>query len=214
MPNMGTVDGGGLIKIMQASLKESKILSGISSVTKLDDTNEVTLKNVLMSATINKGRLSVKPFDAKFGSYKTTIAGSTGLDGSIDYNLKMDVPAGKLGSQFNSLISQYSTGKKDSSSIIPLNITLGRTFTDPSVSLVSSEQKEQVKEALSNAAKEEGTKAVQEAVKGTDAEKVVDQILGKPTAADSTKKDSTATKSTEQVNQAKDAIKGLLKKKK
>jgi uncharacterized protein involved in outer membrane biogenesis len=214
MPNMGTVNGGGLIKIMQASLKESKILSGISSVTKLDDTNEVTLKDVLMSASISKGRLSVKPFDAKFGSYKTTIAGSTGLDGSIDYNLKMDVPAGKLGSQFNSLISQYSTGKKDSSSIIPLNITLGRTFTDPSVSLVSSEQKEQVKEALSNAAKEEGTKAVQEAVKGTDAEKVVDQILGKPTAADSTKKDSTATKSTEQVNQAKDAIKGLLKKKK
>ena len=126
----------------------------------------------------------------------------------------MDVPAGKLGSQFNSLISQYSTGKKDSSSIIPLNITLGRTFTDPSISLVSSEQKEQVKEAVTNVAKEEGTKAVQEAVKGTEAEKVVDQILGKPTAADSTKTDSTATKQTEQVNQAKDAIKGLLKKKK
>lgn len=213
MPNMGTVNGGGLVKIMQASLKESKILSGITSVTKLDDTNEVTLKDVLMSASISNGRLSVKPFDAKFGDYKTTVSGSTGLDGSIDYKLKMDVPAGKLGTQFNSLIAQYSGGKSDPNSTIPLNITLGRTFTDPSVSLVSTEQKEQVKEAVSNAAKEEGTKAVQEAVKGTEAEAVVNEILGKPSATDSTKKDSTSS-TTQQVNQARDAIKGLLKKKK
>lgn len=213
MPNMGTVNGGGLVKIMQASLKESKILSGITSVTKLDDTNEVTLKDVLMSASISNGRLSVKPFDAKFGDYKTTVAGSTGLDGSIDYKLKMDVPAGKLGTQFNSLIAQYSGGKNDPNSTIPLNITIGRTFTDPSVSLVSAEQKEQVKEAVTNAAKEEGTKAVQEAVKGTEAEAVVNEILGKPSATDSTKKDSTSS-TTQQVNQARDAIKGLLKKKK
>lgn len=213
MPNMGTVNGGGLVKIMQASLKESKILSGITSVTKLDDTNEVTLKDVLMSASISNGRLSVKPFDAKFGDYKTTVSGSTGLDGSIDYKLKMDVPAGKLGTQFNSLIAQYSGGKSDPNSTIPLNITLGRTFTDPSVSLVSTEQKEQVKEAVSNAAKEEGTKAVQEAVKGTEAEAVVNEILGKPSVTDSTKKDSTSS-TTQQVNQARDAIKGLLKKKK
>ncbi len=212
MPNLATVNGGGLIKIAQAALKDSKLISGITSLTKLDNTSEVSLKDVLMSASIQNGKLSVKPFDVKFGDYKTTVAGSTGLDGKLDYTLKMDVPAGKLGTQFNSLISQYSGGKSDPNSNIPLSIGIGGAYNDPSFSLVSTEQKEQVKEAVTAAAKEEGTKAIQEAVKGTEAEKVVGKILGK---SDSTKTDSTQTATpAKQLEDARDAIKGLLKKKK
>ena len=212
MPNLATVNGAGLIRIAQAALKDSKLISGITSVTKLNDTNEVTLKDVLMSASIDNGRLSVKPFDAKVGDYKATIAGSTGIDGSIDYTLKMDVPAGKLGTQFNSLVSQYTGGKTDPNSNIPLTIGIGRTYNDPSFNLVTAEQKEQVKDAVKSAAKEEGTKAVQEAVKGTEAEKVLNKVLGK---SDSTQTDTTKSATTpQQVEDAKNAIKGLLKKKK
>lgn len=212
MPNLTTVNGSGLIKIAQAALKESKLLDGITSITKLEDTNEVTLKDVLMSASIDKGRLQVKPFDVKLGDYKTTVAGSTGIDGSLDYTLKMDVPAGKLGTQFNSLVSQYTGGKGDPDSNIPVTIGIGQTYNDPSFKLVGTEQKEQVKEAVTNAAKEEGTKAIKEAVKGTEAEKVLDKVLGK---SDTTKTDSTATGTQEKkVEEAKDLIKGLLKKKK
>lgn len=212
MPNLATVNGSGLIKIAEAALKESKLINGITSLTKLDDTNEVTLKDVLMSASIEKGRLRIKPFDAKVGNYKTTVAGSTGLDGSLDYTLKMDVPAGKLGTQFNSLVSQYTGGKNDPNSNIPITIGIGQTYNDPSFKLVGTEQKEQVKEAVTNAAKEEGTKAIKEAVKGTEAEKVLDKVLGK---GDSTKTDSTNTGTQEKkVEEAKDLIKGLLKKKK
>ncbi len=212
MPNLGTVNGSGLIKIAQAALKESKLVSGITSLTKLDDTNEVTLKDVLMSAEISGGKLSVKPFDVKVGSYKTTVTGNTSLDGSIDYALKMDVPAGKLGTQFNSLVAQYAGGKSDPNSNIPLNIGITGAVNDPNFKLISTEQKEQVKEAVKEAAKEEGTKAIQEAVKGTDAEKVVGRILGK---SDSTQTDTTkTTNQTQQLDAAKDAIKGLLKKKK
>jgi hypothetical protein len=213
-PNLKTVNGGGLIKIAQAALKESKLISGITSLTKLDDTNEVTLKDVLMSASIKDGRLSVKPFDVKFGNYKTTVSGSTGIDGSLDYTLKMDVPAGKLGTQFNSLLAQYGGGKSDPNANIPLTIGLGGNYANPSPKLVMDEQKQQVKEAVATAAKEEGTKAIQQAVKGTDAEKVVNSILGKSDTTQ-TKKDSVNT-NTQQKNleDAKNAIKGLLKKKK
>jgi hypothetical protein len=212
MPNLTTVNGAGLIKIAQAALENSKLISGITSLTKLNDTNEVTLKDVLMSASIQKGRLSVKPFDAKVGSYKATIGGSTGIDGSLDYTLKMDVPAGKLGTQFNSLVSRYTGGKNDPNSNIPLTIGIGQTYDNPSFKLVGSEQQEQVKDAVTNAAKEEGTKAVKDAVKGTEAEKVLDKVLGK---SDTTKTDTTKTGTTEKnVEEAKDLIKGLLKKKK
>lgn len=215
MPNLNTVNGSGLIKIAQAALKDSKLVSGITSLTKLDNTSEVTLKDVLMSATITDGRLSVKPFDVKFGSYKTTVAGSTGVDGSLDYTLKMDVPAGKLGTQFNSLVSQYSGAKSDPNTNIPLTIGLGGNYADPKPKLVMDEQKQQVKDAATAAAKEEGTKAIEKAVKGTDAEKIVGSILGKKDTA-KTKSDTVKTTTTpkQQIEDAKSAIKGLLKKKK
>lgn len=178
MPNMATVDGAGLIKIVQASLKDSKILSGITALTKLDDANEVTLKDVLMSASIVDGKLSVKPFDVNLGNYKTTVAGSSQLDGTIDYRLKMDVPAGKLGTQFNSLLSKYSRQKSDSNATIPITIALGGKYNDPKPTLLMDEQKEQVKEAVKDVVKEEGTKAIEKAVKGTEAEKVLKDILG------------------------------------
>jgi hypothetical protein len=180
MPNLKTVGGDGLVKVAQASLKDSKLISGITSLTKLDNTSEVTMKDVLMSATIKEGRLSVKPFDVKFGSYKTTVAGSTGIDGSLDYKLKMDVPAGKLGTQFNSFISG---GKSDPNAMVPVTIGLGGSFLSPSPKLMMDEQKQQVKDAATAAVKEETKKQ---------ADKLIGNLLGKP-KADSTKTDSTKT---------------------
>ncbi len=203
MPNLKTVDGDGLVKVAQASLKDSKLVSGITSLTKLDDTDEVTMKDVLMSASIKNGRLSVKPFDVKFGSYKTSVAGSTGIDGSIDYKLKMDVPAGKLGSQFNSFIAG---GKSDPNANVPVTIGLGGSFLKPAPKLLMDEQKKQVQDAATSAVKKEATKQ---------ADKLIDDLLGKP-KADSTKTDSTKTVSTSDKlkKEAADKIQNLLKKKK
>jgi uncharacterized protein involved in outer membrane biogenesis len=216
MPNMATVNGDGLVKIAQAALTGSKLISGITSLTKLSNTDEVSLQDVLMSASIKDGRLSVKPFDVKFGTYKTTVAGSSGMDGSLDYTLKMDVPAGKLGSQFNSLVSQYTGAKSDPNANIPLTIGIGGNYANPSTKLVMDEQKQQVKEAATAAAKEEGTKALEKAVKGTEAEKIVGKLLGKSDTAKTTTKTDTAKAATQekQVEDAKNLIKGLLKKKK
>ncbi|MFZ6010233.1 MAG: AsmA-like C-terminal region-containing protein [Bacteroidota bacterium] len=221
MPNLATVNGGGLIKIAQAALKDSKLISGITSLTKLDNTSEVTMKDVLMSASLKDGKLSVKPFDVKFGNYKTTVAGSTSLDGTLDYTLKMDVPAGKLGTQFNSLVSKYSGSGNDPNKNIPLTIGLGGKYNSPTPKLVMDEQKEQVKEAAVTAAKEEGTKALQKAVKGTEAEKALNKLLGNKQdstkTGDSTKATTTTTE--QEVKQkvedeAKKKIQNLLKRKK
>ncbi|MFD1002441.1 AsmA-like C-terminal region-containing protein [Ohtaekwangia kribbensis] len=213
MPNMATVNGGGLIKIAQAALKDSKLISGITSLTKLSDANEVTMKDVLMSAAIKDGRLSVKPFDVKFGNYKTTVTGSTGIDQSIDYTLKMDVPAGKLGTQLNGFLAEKTGSKTDPNGNVPVTIGLGGSVTNPSPKLIMDEQKQQVKEAATAVAKEEGTKAIEKAVKGTEAEKIVGSILGKSDTS-KTKSDTTQTQQQKQVDDAKSLIKGLLKKKK
>lgn len=215
-PNLTTVNGDGLVNIAQASLKDSKLLSGITSLTKLDNTDEVTMKDVLMSTSIRDGRLSVKPFDVKFGSYKTTVAGSTGIDGSIDYNLKMDVPAGQLGSQLNSFVNKYSGTKTDPNAPIPVTIGLGGTVTKPVPKLLANEQTQQVKDAAKEAVKQEATKK---------AESLVNDLLNKKdpkkdakTDTTKAKSDTTKAKSKSSTEKAKDEavnkIQDLLKKKK
>jgi hypothetical protein len=206
MPNLKTVNGEGLVRVAQAALKESKLISGITSLTRLDNSNEVTLRDVLMSASIKDGILSVKPFNVKFGQYTTSVEGSTGIDGSISYNLKMDVPAGKLGTQFNSFISQYTGGKNDPNAMIPLNIGLGGTFLDPQPRLVMTDQQQQVQDAVTSAVKDEAEKKAAELVGG---------LLG------GSKTDSTQTDSTKTPDPTKKAaeegiktIQNLLKKKK
>lgn len=208
MPNLATVTGSGLVKIAEAAIANSKLVSGITALTKLDNTDNVALKDVLMSASIKDGRLSVKPFDVKFGNYKTTVSGSTGLNGSLDYSLKMNVPAGKLGSQFQSLVG----GGTNASSEIPLNIGLGGTFTSPKPTLILTEQKEQVKEALTNKAKEEGKTLLQDVVKDTKAKDLVNNILGGK--QDSTKTDSTKSTTKPVQDLLKNKMQNLLKKKK
>jgi hypothetical protein len=216
MPNMASIDGAGVIKIAQASLKESKLISGVTSLTSLTDTNNVTLKDVVMSVTIDDGKLAVKPFDVKFGSYTTNISGTTSFDGSIAYTLKMNVPSSLFGSQLQGLANQVTGSTTAPPKEVPLTIAVGGTYKDPKPTLVLTEQKqavkdevkqqtEQVKEEVKETVQQKTQEAVEEAVKGTDPKDIVDKIL-KP---DSTKKDSTNT-----TQQLQNKLNNLLKKKK
>lgn len=207
-PNFATVNGAGLVKIAQAALTKSTLVSGISSLTKLNNTDQVTLKDVLMSASISNGRFSVKPFEVKMGDYATTVSGSTGLDLSLDYSLRMMVPAGQLGSQFQGFVNQY-TGSKNPTDKIPVTIGIGGTVKNPTPKLVATEQTNQVKEA----AKEVVTQKTQEATKQLlEGAKPADVLKGLTSApkTDTTKKDSTKKDPANQLLQLKD----LLKKKK
>ncbi len=207
MPNLNSVNGGGLIKIAEAAVKNSKLISGITSLTKLNDTDNVSLKDVIMSAAISNGRLSVKPFDVKFGSYVTTISGSSGLDQSIDYTLKLNVPASSIGGgQLQGLLA-------NSSGMIPLTIGVGGTFKSPKTTLVTSEQKQQVKEAVTQAVETKAQEAVKEVLSGEKPQDVVKDILNGVTKQDTSKTKDT-TKTADPVNQLQNKLQNLLKRKK
>jgi hypothetical protein len=218
MPKMNTVNGAGLIKVAQAALTQSKLVSGITSLTKLDNSDQVTLKDVLMSAAIKDGALTVKPFDVKFGEYKTNISGSTGLDGSINYLLKMNIPAGKLGSQLQGFINK-NTGSNNSTSEIPVTIALGGNYNDPKTSLLMEEQKQQVTEAVTAVAEEKGKQVVQGILEGEKPKDVLNNIL-KPKSdtskvASGAPADTTKTDVKQEAQKAlENKLQNLLKKKK
>lgn len=136
MPVYESINGGGLISVAQASLDKPKFVSQVSNLTKVGSGGDkVTLKDVTTSAKIENGNLSVEPFDIKVGSYTTNVSGTSTVDGKLDYKLDMQIPAGALGTQVNSLLSQY-TGGNGNSSTINLPIGVGGTYSEPTYKLL------------------------------------------------------------------------------
>jgi len=172
MPIMNSVSGAGLIQLAEAALKDSKVISSVTSLTKLKDSDNVSLKDLALSVKIEDGRLSVKPFDVKLGNYNTNISGSTGLEGDLDYVLDMDIPAGAIGSQVNSTLASLTGSTPKNTDVIKLKIGLRGTYDDPKPTLLASGTKDQVQKQLTEKAKEEATK---------EATKLVTKQLGNDT---------------------------------
>lgn len=150
MPVLSSIDVQGILKIAEAALKDSKILETVTSLTRLKDVNTVALKNLNIPIVIQDGRMEVKPFDLRLWDYETNIRGSAGFDGSINYLLNMQVPAGQFGAQANSILATISGTESSESTMIPIAINLGGTYNQPKISLAGGNS---IEALLSNALK-------------------------------------------------------------
>jgi len=139
MPNYSTLVGAGVISVINAAITDSKIINGITSLTKLKNTDKVSIKDAVLNAEVKGGEVFWEPFDVKFGNVESTILGSNSLDGGIDFLVKMDVPAGAVGSAVNQAIAQLSGSNAPASSNLKVNLAVGGTYNDPKVKLASTE---------------------------------------------------------------------------
>ena len=153
-PAMNTVSGKGVLTVEDAAVEDSKVVGAITSVTKLSNTKSISINDTEIQFEIKNGRVFVQPFDINVGNFKTVIAGSNGIDGSLDYDLKMTVPAGSVGTAVNSAIAKLTGDGGNVSSDIVLNLGLGGTYDDPKVNLGGAEAGESAKEAVKVAVKE------------------------------------------------------------
>lgn len=224
MPNYDDMQGAGLVEVAQAALKDVKLLSAVSNVSKLNESDgEVTLKDVLLSTEIRDGRLWVEPFDLKLGGRKATVGGSTGIDGSLDYAMAMDVPAGQVGDALNSAISSFAGMNNVVGKDITLNLGIAGTYDEPKVKLLSASPGGEgggVKAALKqqaqaqvDAKKEEVTKKVNEAKE--EVKKEVTEKVDSAKAEVKEKVEEAKEEAKEEVkDKAKEALKGVFGKKK
>lgn len=150
MPLLASLDGSGLLKVAETALKDSKILEGITSLTKLKDANTLTLKNISIPISIENGVMDVKPFDVKLWDYEANVQGSAGFDGSINYLVNMQIPAGKFGAQANTLLASISGNQVDENTKIPLALNLSGTYNSPKIALAGGNS---IETLLSNALK-------------------------------------------------------------
>lgn len=131
MPILSSLDGSGIIRVVEAAFENSSLLQGITSLTKLRDTNTIQFRNVAIPIAINDGVMDVKPFDVRLWDYQANIQGSTGFDGTINYLINMDVPAAQFGSQANNLLSAISGTPASGSTVIPLAINMTGSYNSP-----------------------------------------------------------------------------------
>jgi hypothetical protein len=139
MPVIKTIDGTGKLQSDQIQLVESATFDKIKEVLKLGDKFSSTFKDINISFRIKEGRVYVSPFDVKLGNIKMNIAGDQGLDQTLNYLIKTEIPRADLGSSVNSLIDNLSSQAAllgisyKPADIIKVNVKVGGTFTKPEV---------------------------------------------------------------------------------
>lgn len=131
MPNLKTLTGGGLLKIAEAMIKDAPVLQKLVSATKLNSLSTMQLKDLLLQASIKDGKIEYKPFDVKVGAYKLNLSGGNFLDGTLDYKMTIDAPAGALGAAANQALASLTGGKGVVGDRIKIPVKVGGTFKAP-----------------------------------------------------------------------------------
>ncbi|WP_258102882.1 AsmA-like C-terminal region-containing protein [Marinoscillum sp. MHG1-6] len=139
MPIYDALQGKGVLSVLDGKLQEVKLLQAVSKVSKLntsDGSLEVNDTDVQLS--IRDGRVFVKPFDLVMGGRETTFSGSSGLDGTLDYEMFTVVPSGQVGSTINNTLTSFTGGKELVSSTVDVTFGIGGTYDDLQVKLMSA----------------------------------------------------------------------------
>jgi hypothetical protein len=173
MPITNSINGSGKLQSDELTLLESKTFDKMKNVLQLGDKVSNTFKNVNVSFKIADGRIFVSPFDVKAGDMKMNISGDQGLDQTINYIVKTELPRTALGGSVNSLINNltsqaasYGVAFKPSD-VIKVNVKVTGTFKDPQVAPFFGKSEGEsagggVKEAVKETVKQTVTNAVDE----------------------------------------------------
>ncbi len=139
MPLIETITGGGKVTSDEVTLLESSVYDAMKQVLKLNDKFTNKFRDLNISFKVDQGRLYVNPFDVKVGNVKMNVGGDQGLDQTLNYVIKTQIPRSELGTSANSLIESLSSQASafglafSPSEILTVNLRVGGTFGKPSV---------------------------------------------------------------------------------
>jgi vacuolar-type H+-ATPase subunit H len=139
MPVINSINGTGNLKSNEITLLESKTFDKMKEILKLGDKYSNTFKDINISFKIADGRVYVSPFDVRTGNLKMNISGDQGLDQTLNYIVKTEMPRSDLGSSVNSFIDKLSAQasalgiKFKLADVIKVNVKVTGTFSNPLV---------------------------------------------------------------------------------
>ena len=137
MPVTNSINGTGKLESDELSLVEAGTFDKIKETLKLGDKYNNTFKDIKISFKIADGRIFISPFDVKTGSLKMNISGDQGIDQTINYLVKTEMPRSDLGSSVNSFIDNLASQAASfgiaykPSDILKVNLKVTGTATKP-----------------------------------------------------------------------------------
>ena len=179
MPDLTSLTANGLLQSNNVEVSGVPVLNGLAAALKNDNLKDLKVKDLKLPFSINAGRVATKPFDINFGSGTMNLAGSTGLDQSIDYVAKINL-TDKLANNYLKNVTvniggtftspKFGIDTKDAADQLLGNIAgslLGGSSGETGTTLTEqvSDQIDKQKENIRKQAKETGDKLIEEADK-------------------------------------------------
>jgi hypothetical protein len=133
------LSGLGSFQTRELRLQDFPPLDRLAEVLQIPLLSDPGFVDVRSTLVIRDGRLHVNPFDLRLGDIVMHVAGSNGIDQSLDYTLGLEVPRAALGTGAErvvaSLISQTGRAGIDlqPSDVITLGARLSGTVGTPTV---------------------------------------------------------------------------------
>ena len=179
-PVYESMNGSGLLSTKQITISGLNTLSQIATLLKVERLNTLTIDDFMAQFKMEKGTLIVEPTKFKYGKTNAELAGWTKIDGSIEYDLNIDIPRSEFGPSANKVIDDLlsQTSILGSSLTlppnIPINISIGGTLDNPTIktkirddidATMSNTATDIIKNELGDEASEEAQKIINDAEK-------------------------------------------------
>ena len=139
MPLFNVLDAKGSLRTSDLVIQGLPLLGKIADAVKLEQLRNPTLDSLRASIQVNAGRVQVNPFTVRAGRSSLQVAGSHGIDQTLQYTLGLRVARADLGSAANQAITNLisragRTGVNlQAADTVALAIKVGGTVTSPTI---------------------------------------------------------------------------------
>ena len=152
-PDLTSLLASGSFSTKSVNLTEVTALTALASSLKKPELSSLSLKDLSLLFSIKDGRIATQPFEIKAGDVKMNLGGSSGIDKTLAYTGKVQLPD-------NLNLGKFST----------VGFTIDGTFAKPNVKLDLSSTVNAVVDEAKAAVQAEVDKKIDEAKAKLDAE--------------------------------------------
>jgi uncharacterized protein involved in outer membrane biogenesis len=169
VPVFTVLDGKGSLRTSDLVLQGLPVLVKVADALKLERLRNPTFDSLRASFQINGGRVHLNPFTVRVGQTALRVAGSHGIDQSLQYTLGLRVPRSELGTGANQVIAGLISraGKTgidlQAAEAVELEVRLGGSLTNPTVQTNLGDVVASAGESVKEAAQQEITERVDSA---------------------------------------------------
>jgi uncharacterized protein involved in outer membrane biogenesis len=160
-PVMNSINAKGLLSMSKVEIKGSKMFTELAKALNYDKLKDISTGAFDIPFKIQDGKMELKPFTVEVDDIPMTISGVSYLNQDIDYDIDMQVPREKLGSDankmINSLVSKANAAGVNASVGETINVKakVSGTTSNPKISLNYKEAANDVKQQLEDEARKQ-----------------------------------------------------------